>query len=399
MRKMKKRPASVEAPASTRPDLLQEWIVTARSLRDDALRPPLWAVEGLLEIDDFALLVGREGAALKSWLALDLAIARLTGTAWLGLSVRPCSPDARVLYVQGEGARRHTVRRFRRLCEGRGIDPDTLDDRLLITGPMTLVPKADRDAVRDFEVVDGAKRAVRQIDGEKARQIAELHRRAAEREVLALGDQVALLEALEETNEDGSPAHPIGLVIADTAIYCFRGEENSARDAEKFTRAASELAGALRAPVVAVHHTSRAGEGSGSRSARGSTQIEAGARAVLRVDCGGEWPTISFDKLNNHLPPDPRGYRLEGEGEGPVHFEVLEPAKRRGAREGADPVAKIKSALIATLRARGSCSKNALVAATQGRKSAKLEALEILISEGAIVVVPGERNALICSLP
>ena len=74
-----------------------------------------------------------EFKAGKSWSVADLAVSVASGTAWFGnFEVETPGP---VLLFAGEGGPRKIARRFRAVCESRGIDPATLPIRVCMRVP------------------------------------------------------------------------------------------------------------------------------------------------------------------------------------------------------------------------------------------------------------------------
>lgn len=289
------------------------------ALRADAEAPVSWAVVGVLEHDTAALVVGQEDASFKTFAALDLGIARVVGGAWLGFDVVP-EPRARVLVVAGEGRARHIVQRVRRLARGRGLDPDDVDRHFVVhPGPISMVPRAERDRVFHAAGLGTVATAERLVKPEDRQRLASKARPLADAAVRRLGEGLEALRAIEDAGPD-----VFALVVIDTVSHCLAGDENSAADARRFTRAIDDLAERLVCPVIAIHHPSRAADHSRARSSRGSSALEAGVRAVLRIDARGPWPILSVGKLNDHAKPEPRAYRLvDVEGDA-LRFELRE---------------------------------------------------------------------------
>jgi hypothetical protein len=78
-------------------------------------------------------MLGAEFKAGKTWLMTDLGVSVASGTPWLGMfEVETSGP---VLLFAGEGGPRKIARRFRAVCESRGIDPATLPIRVCVRVP------------------------------------------------------------------------------------------------------------------------------------------------------------------------------------------------------------------------------------------------------------------------
>ncbi len=340
------------------PGAFAEHVSTGDEHRHRADAPPPWAVVGLLEFDTPALMVGKESDSYKTTLGLDLGVAIVSGQEWLGFEVVP-RPRQRILYVMGEGRPRHAVRCIRRLAVGRGLNPNQIDRHFVIHyGPVGFVPLGE---LRENELPD---------------------------------------EALEALDEVGPGV--FGLVIVDSLSHCLIGDENTARDARRFTSAIDTLAATLLCPVVALHHTSRAANQGRARSARGSTALEAGVRAVLRCDASGEWPVLSASKLNDHPPPEPRGYGLIDTENGGLNFQVLapNPPQPRGdnrGRPGRPIVRPDEVAAVLQQHAPSALSlskiRSAISVARGGKPGSKMNqeatqaAVDQLITEGKVTKV------------
>lgn len=65
----------------------------------EAMAPPQWLIDGILTVNGLSMMWGRSGA-MKSFVALDMALCIATGHPWQGHSVR----QGRVVYIAAEGA-------------------------------------------------------------------------------------------------------------------------------------------------------------------------------------------------------------------------------------------------------------------------------------------------------
>lgn len=99
-----------------------------------------WRVDGLLPAVACGFIASAP-KAFKSWLALDLAIAVLSGQPFLNRATLPgvCS----VLYVAGEGGRIAVRNRLGWLCRGRGVRPEEIGDRLHLSFSPSIDLRAD----------------------------------------------------------------------------------------------------------------------------------------------------------------------------------------------------------------------------------------------------------------
>jgi hypothetical protein len=319
--------------APTLPELAEALARISRSgaalLAEDA-GDPEWVVEGLIEQGETVLLTGREKLSLKTWLALDLAIARIIGGEWLGRQVVRLDDGARVLFVSTETSARHVARRVRGLCAGRGVDRERVAGRLVVaTQPIAILPldelrREGRQAKDRIEL-----RAMSAYDQGQRATLEEQAEDAAIRTARARGPNVDALLAIHR-----SPPGTFGLVLLDTLRQCMVGDESSSADAARYTAGSRALARAVGCPVVSVHHTNKAGDPTDARSARGSVELTAGPDLLLAIDANGEWPTMHVTARNHEAVPA-LGYSLAVEGEA-VRIELRDAcasAPKRGRAE------------------------------------------------------------------
>jgi len=274
-----------------------------------------FVVEGLIEREDLVLVVGREKDSAKTFLALDLAVSRVVGGPWLGFDVQR-APSGRVLFVSCETSARQIARRLRALRKGRGIDAMRVAAHLLVVDrPISMVPRAMRDRTANKSQLSALVSAAKMPDAERRRALRASADTIAEREVDALGQNLDALAAIED-----APEGTWTLIIIDTVRECLVGDESSSEDAAAFSQAARELARAAGCPLVAIHHTSKAGAAGDARAARGSTQLTASPDAIITIDTSGETLTANF-RLRNHAAPDARGYALVPGEDGAIRIE------------------------------------------------------------------------------
>ncbi len=100
--------------------------------RVDASPAPAYLIRGVMAEADYGMFAA-EFKAGKTWATTDLAVSVASGTPWLGI-FEIDSPGP-VLLFAGEGGERKIARRFRAVCESRGIDPAGLPIRVCLRVP------------------------------------------------------------------------------------------------------------------------------------------------------------------------------------------------------------------------------------------------------------------------
>ena len=122
------------APADTEgsaPDLCFEDL-SALIATVDSAPAPRYVIRGVLPEGDYGMFAAEDKAG-KTWAMADLGVSVATGTPWLGLY--PVESPGHVLLFAGEGGGRKVVRRFRAVCESRGLDPAALSIRVCLRVP------------------------------------------------------------------------------------------------------------------------------------------------------------------------------------------------------------------------------------------------------------------------
>jgi hypothetical protein len=109
--------AYMAGPDEPEPDLPQSHLRLSEHC-SSCVKPRQWLVQGILPAGQRTALVGRWGTG-KSWLALDLAMALVFGSPFLGDT--PPATRGSVVILDGEGGGPRTVNRFNQLRIGRGI--------------------------------------------------------------------------------------------------------------------------------------------------------------------------------------------------------------------------------------------------------------------------------------
>jgi hypothetical protein len=110
-----------------------EWYTAAEHAAEvDAKPPAQYLVRGLLPEGDYGVL-GAEKKAGKTWLSVDLAVSVGAGVPWLG--AHPVDLAGPVVMFLGEGGKRKMLRRFRAVCEARGVRYEDLPVHLVFRAP------------------------------------------------------------------------------------------------------------------------------------------------------------------------------------------------------------------------------------------------------------------------
>lgn len=104
-----------------------DYISLADLHRKDITNPG-WIVQRIWPGDAYGTLAA-ESKAGKTWSQLDLAVSVATGGNWL--NAYQCDKGTVVVFL-GEGGERNTRRRLRAICKHKGVDPDSLDNLLIV---------------------------------------------------------------------------------------------------------------------------------------------------------------------------------------------------------------------------------------------------------------------------
>lgn len=205
----------------------------AATLKDKPVPPRDWLVHELVP-QKTVTLFGGDGGTGKSLLALQLAVAVATGTAWLG---RPVA-QGRVIYVSAEDDDDEMHRRTDDIIRSAGLGYDDLDG-------LTLRSLAGEDALLAVET-----------------QVALI--------------QSTLFDELEARATLDSPA----LVIIDTLADVFPSNENDRAKVRQFVGILRGLALRRDCAVMLLGHPSLTGMSSGSGTS-GSTAWSNSVRSRL----------------------------------------------------------------------------------------------------------------------
>jgi hypothetical protein len=310
------------------PEGLEAFAATGDELLAMADEIPAAIIEGIAGERDVLLLAGEEKRGLKTWLALDLAICRVAGAKWLGHAVEPCASE-HVLIVSPETHVSVIARRLRALCVGRGLEPRDVLPRIHVAGErVSAIPLDEIESTWRTAGLRTVVDAMRTHDAQRRDRLAAAARDVADAARAGLGPGIVRWRALLD-----SPPGTWGLIIIDTLRTALSGDENSSRDAARYSQACRDLSRRLGCPSVHVHHTGKAAQG-GARSARGSTELTAGVDGILSIDVSGERPTMTFT-LRGFVAPEPVGYELVDVAGGGIRIETREPSSAPARRRGA----------------------------------------------------------------
>lgn len=362
-------PRAVPQPA---PSALGEIATNGLDLLTEDDGPVQYVVDGLIEPEDVVMLTGREKLSLKTWDVLDLAICRVLGADWFGRNV--AKGEGKVLFVSCETSPRQVARRLKALCKGRGVAPEDVAGSLVfVFEPISIVPRSERTRVGDRADLSARLSAARTYDKDRRDALLGSASTIARREVGALGRNLDALEEIED-----APSGSYSLVVLDTLRQCLEGDENSSRDAARFTQGCRDLARAAGCPIIVTHHTNKSGDASDARSSRGSVELTAGPDVLLSIDTAGDNPTMHVTMRNGEAPA-PIGYRLvdvDGDGGG-LRLDVVDAAPAKGKQkrtQGVDDADVLDVLVTAGIALSVSNIRKALAKARGSAKGSKVNA-------------------------
>ena len=247
-----------------------------------------WAVEGAFENAPLVVWTAPEKGG-KTWAAIDLCVALVTGEKWLGaFQARAKGPP---LYLDGEVGDYDFARRAARIARGRGHPPREVLGRIKhLSSPGFY-----------------------------------LHRES---------------EFFLPVLNDATALHP-SVIIIDPWRNHLLGDENSARDTIDAMTAAAALRDRAGAPVIILHHLNKAGGMSGSRALRtradlilvGTDEAEPHYSAVGRTVRAGDAIARPFTIVVQHEDDDDDRIaktvvRARFEGESSARSDLSKPAAR-----------------------------------------------------------------------
>jgi hypothetical protein len=230
--------------AAARAELLRGMVLTPAGLA--ALPPPSPLIAGYLTRGSLAATYGRPGTA-KSFVAISMALAVVTGTPWFGRAVH----RGAVLYVAGEGTS-GLAQRQRAWQDACGVD--------------------------DLDGMFWLPCAVNLLQSDWSKGLAEL---AAELEVV--------------------------LVIIDTlARSMVGGDENKSGDMAQAIEAADVIRRLSGATVDLIHHTPKDGE-----TLRGHSALEGAVDTAILIKRSEAVFTLTTEKQKDIPQADPLIFELE----------------------------------------------------------------------------------------
>ncbi len=288
----------------TLPEALRGVASYGADLIADGEGEDVFIVDRLIGETDVVMLKGHEKTAKKTWLALAMSVSVILGKSWLGFHVERRAPRF-VLFVSAETTRRNISKRLRALCKGIGVPVERVAPYLVVIDqPITMIPRHERERTRAKKFRDTRLAGVKSFDSQKSKVLLEGARELADSEEDALGENLALLKAIEDADEG-----TWSLVVLDTLRECLDGDENSSKDGGRFMKAARALARSCACPVVPIHHTNKGGDETDARSSRGTTALTASPDVIVSIDTSGAHPTLHFLCRNVESPPSV-GYEL-----------------------------------------------------------------------------------------
>jgi hypothetical protein len=217
----------------------------------DQLPAPKPIIDGILYLDTINALFGKPGVG-KSFVSTDWALSAATGTWWLGHEVTACP----VIYVAAEGSA-GLGQRKRAWEEARNVRVDG--------APIVWLPLAVN--LLDPEWIEGL-----------ALYAKELGAR---------------------------------LVIIDTASRSMPGGDEGARDMNRFVEAMDQIRHASGACVLAVHHDTKAGDG----TLRGHSSLEGAVNTTIMATADGRSITLKNTKQKDAVEFEPIRLYLRPVGE------------------------------------------------------------------------------------
>lgn len=260
LRAVPARPDSTQDGVGAKYELLRSRLLTADDM--EKMPPPEPLVDGLLYANTVATTFGRPGTA-KSFLALTMAFAVVTGEPWFGRKVK----QGPVLYIAAEGAAGLGQRQ--RAWRERCGYPD-MPDMYWLPCPVNL------------------------LDAEWA------------------GALVLLVDELG----------PVFIVIDTLGRVMPGGDENGSRDMSRLVGVADRLRSASGACVNLVHHTPREGN-----TPRGHSSLEGATDTQLYLErTGSRRFTLTNTKQKDAAEAERLTFELVPSGESAVLELVAAPA-------------------------------------------------------------------------
>jgi hypothetical protein len=212
-----------------------------------------WVVDGVIPSGEITVLFGKSGS-MKSFVALDLAIAIATGQPWHGRAVK----KSLVVLITPEGARGFSVR-LQGACERAGLTEP----------PMTLQVSQQLVPLNNAEVL-------RQV----LRSVAEANKDPELLEACGyVNDELKQFYKDDPEKLEGLQKKASVVFIIDTLSKCMsrtKFDENSAEDMNGVVRGCDMLK--TIGTVILLHHTDKNGH-----AMRGSYVLDCAAETVIRA--------------------------------------------------------------------------------------------------------------------
>lgn len=241
---------------------LPGWTVhRGRVLRSMDLPPIEWLIDRTIPCGRYVVLSGESGLG-KSWWALALALCAGREQPFLGRDTIP----ARTLYIDEENGIQEAQRRLRALADGMGIPED-------------------EDLPVDFLIDESVK----------------------------LSKPVHTQALIRLIKDEGYT-----LIITDSLIRFFDGNENNSDEVAKFHAAVDAIRKATGITWIMLQHLNKAGKDGGAIAPgdriRGSGEFKAHADVHVQLQSLDSGVTIitHVEKLRGSVRPDDVAYRLEG---------------------------------------------------------------------------------------
>lgn len=259
----------------TSADQEKEWtVIPGQELRAMALPPIEWLLEGMIPMGRYVVLSGESGLG-KSWWALALALCAGMGLEFLGRETRPL----RALYIDEENGIQEAQRRLRALADGLDIDPDA---------------DIPVDFLIDEEVKPGNPRHFDQ-----------------------------LVKVIQERG--------IGLVITDSMIRFFDGDENSSKEAKAFHKLLDRIRRRTGVTWIMLQHLNKAPREAGKVTPgdrlRGTGEFKAHSDVHIQLRGADSTGTVvvHMEKLRGGRKRPDFVYRLDGDTENdePITLTLL----------------------------------------------------------------------------
>jgi hypothetical protein len=215
------------------------------------LPPPSYLIENLITDYGLTVIFG-DPASGKTFLALDMALHLAYGASWHERETRQTG----ILYIVGEGVRGFAKRvKAWRHHKGKHANP----------APFLTLPTA-----LDF---------------------------------MAPGDVQKLARTIEHTVK----TTPIGLIVVDTVARNMNGDENDAKDMNRFVSACDALREKFAIAVIGIHHCGKDHE----RGMRGSTALPGASDTIIEVERNQKETVMTVTCRKQKDDDEPKPFYME----------------------------------------------------------------------------------------